>query len=127
MRAAIECFEQTRADRLMRRVREIRKAGGAALEVHHEAVGEVHAVAFRRHIGSALKVREGNAGHFGEPPDLLEEREPPRRRDVGAKPAEHHVPHSTGWAAHRQSPQPRGAMTRRMRATASAGSRSKRA
>ncbi|MFM0345509.1 hypothetical protein P0D96_15450, partial [Paraburkholderia sp. RL17-347-BIC-D] len=76
MRAAIECFEQTRADRLMRRVCEIRKAGRAALEVHHEAVGEVHAVAFRRHIGSALKVREGNAGHFGEPPDLLEEREP---------------------------------------------------
>jgi hypothetical protein len=37
------------------------------------------------------------------------------------------VPHRTGRAAHRQSPQPSGAMTRRMRATASAGSRSKRA
>lgn len=95
MRATVERFEQTRADRLMRRMREIRKAGIAALEVHHEPVREVHAVTFRRHIGTTLKVREGNARHFGEAPDLFEECEPARRCDVGAKPAEHHVPHST--------------------------------
>lgn len=96
MRATVECFEQTCADRPVCRVRKIGKAGVATFEVHHEAVAEVHAKAFRRHVGPVLKVREGYTRYFGQAADLLKEREPARGRHIGAKPTEHDMPHGAG-------------------------------
>jgi len=71
--AAFECLDEPLADGAMGRMREIREACGTVREVHHEAIGEVHAEAFGRDVGAALEVREGDAGNFREPSDLLEE------------------------------------------------------
>jgi hypothetical protein len=85
--AAFQRFDEPRADRAMRRMRKVGKARVAALEVHHEAVGEVHAVAFRRDVRSALEVRERDAGNFREPLDLLEKDEAARGLNVAAESA----------------------------------------
>jgi hypothetical protein len=64
LRTVFKCLKKTCANGLMRGVRQIGKAVVAAREIHHEAVRKRHAIAFRRHVGPALKVGEGNAGHF---------------------------------------------------------------
>jgi len=91
--AAFQRFDEPRADCAMRRMRKVGKARVAALKVHHEAIAEVHAVAFRRDVRSALEVRERNAWNFREPPDLLEEGEATRSRHFAAEPAQHDVSH----------------------------------
>ncbi|MFM0323499.1 hypothetical protein PQR16_13735 [Caballeronia glebae] len=87
MSAAFQRVDEPCADRAMRRMREIREACVAALEVHHEAIGEVQAVAFRGDVGSALEVRERDPGNLREPPDLLEEGEATRSRHFASESA----------------------------------------
>lgn len=87
MDAAFQRFDKPRADRAMDRMRKVGKARVTAREIHHEAIGEVHAVAFRRDIGSALEVRERDTGNLPQPPDLLEEGEATRSRHFAAEPA----------------------------------------
>jgi len=62
LRAVFECLKKTCPNGLMRGMRQIGKAVVAAGEIHHEAVSESHAIAFRRYVWPALKVGEGNAG-----------------------------------------------------------------
>jgi hypothetical protein len=45
--AVFECIEKTCPNGLMRGVRQVGEAVVAAREIHHEAVGERHAIAFR--------------------------------------------------------------------------------
>nr|WP_244197907.1 hypothetical protein [Caballeronia ptereochthonis] len=87
LNAAFQRFDEPRADRAMGRMRKVGEACVAAREIHHEAIAEVQAVSFRRDVGSALKVRECDAGNFGEPPDLLEEGEAARSRHFTAEAA----------------------------------------
>jgi hypothetical protein len=47
LRTVFECIKKTCPNGLMRGMRQISKAVVAAREIHHEAIGESHAIAFR--------------------------------------------------------------------------------
>jgi hypothetical protein len=87
LNAAFQRFDEPRADRAMDRMRKVGKARVAAREIHHDAIGEVHAVAFRGDVGPALEVGERDARDLRQPPDLLEEGEATRSRHFVAESA----------------------------------------
>nr|WP_235994022.1 hypothetical protein [Paraburkholderia solitsugae] len=86
MNAAFQCFDESRTDRAMGRMREVGKALVAAREIHHEAIGETQTISLRRDVGPALEVRECDVRYLRKPPDLLEKGEATRSRHFAAEP-----------------------------------------
>nr|WP_060857935.1 hypothetical protein [Caballeronia sordidicola] len=91
--AAFQCFDKPRNDRAMSRMREIDKTLVAAVEIHHEAIGEIQTVSLWRDVWTALEVRECDLRYLRKPPDLLEEGEATRRRHFTAESTQHDVSH----------------------------------
>jgi len=91
--AAFQCFDKPRNDRAMSRMREIDKTLVAAVEIHHEAIGEIQTVSLWRDVWPALEVRECDLRYLRKPPDLLEEGEATRRRHFTAESTQHDVSH----------------------------------